>query len=451
MIVAAGNSSYVCSRIVRMSSGDVSAAIAGLQAGVDGLLAVPVEGLAPIELTSALEAMEVQRRRLEAVDQRLLAAASFGQPGLAAVLTSLLRVDPREARARVGRAVDLGPRRALTGEPLAPLLPVTADAVAAGVVSAAQVDVIVDCLERIPPGAPAAAGPVAERLLVEAARFEAPRQLRRTAAELLARLDPDGLEPVEDRAERRRSFTLVKKPDGTSSPRGSWTAELTAVWEAILDSLAAPQPAEAGVPDDRSPGQRRHDAMADAATRLLRSATLPAAGGSPVTVLATTTITDLTTAAETSGLALLGHGQVVSAKALLALAGEAEVLPVVFTDTGGILAYGTGRRLATRGQRLALAARDGGCSFPGCDRPAAWTEVHHVVEWIKGGTTDLDNLCLVCRFHHRNFEKFGWQVHIEGGVPLWTPPPWLDAEQRPRRNTAHHRPEIVFRQPTQAA
>src|SRR4051812_31628952 len=445
-----------------MSEGDATAAVAGLEAAVDGLLGVSADSLAATELASVLEAVEVQRRRLEAVDQRLLAAASmagvaaaFGQAGVADVLTSLLRIDPREARARVSRAVDLGPRRALTGERLAPLLPVTADAVAAGAVSAAQTDVIVDCLERIPPAAPAAAGPVAERLLVEAARFEAPRQLRRTAAELLTRLDPDGLEPIEDRADRRRSFTLATKPDGTSSPRGSWTAEVTAVWEAILDSLAAPQPAEDGMPDDRSPGQRRHDAMADAATRLLRSATLPAAGGSPVTVLATTTITDLTTAAEatpkTGGLALLGHGQVVSAKALLALAGEAEVLPVVFTDTGGILAYGTGRRLATRGQRLALAARDGGCSFPGCDRPAAWTEVHHVLEWINGGSTDLDNLCLVCRFHHRNFQKYGWQVHIEDGVPLWTPPPWLDAEQRPRRNTAHHRPDIVFRQPTQAA
>src|SRR3954454_4106734 len=246
-----------------MTSGDVSSAIAGLQAGVDGLLAVPVEGLAPTELTSALEAMEVQRRRFEAVDQRLLAAASSagvaascGQPGLAPVLTSLLRVDAREARARVGRAVDLGPRRALTGEPLEPLLPVTADAVGRGTVSGAQAEVIIECLERIPPSAPAAAGPVAERLLVEAARHEHPRLLRRTAAELLARLDPDGLEPVEDRAERRRGFTLVRKPDGTSSPRGSWTAELTALWEAILDSLAAPQPAEDGLPDDRSPAQR---------------------------------------------------------------------------------------------------------------------------------------------------------------------------------------------------
>src|SRR3954468_10495543 len=345
-----------------MSEGDVAAAVAQLRAGVDALLAAPGEGLAATELASVLEAVEVQRRRLEAVDQRLLAAAStagvaaaFGQAGVADVLTYLLRIDPREARARVSRAGDVGPRRALSGERLAPLLPVTAAAVARGAVSAAQVEVIVDCLERIPPAAPAA-GAGAGRVAGEAARFEAPRQLRRTAAELLTRLDPDGLEPVEDRADRRRSFTLVTKPDGTSTPRGSWTAEVTAVWEAILDSLAAPQPAEEGLPDDRSPAQRRHDAMADAATRLLRSDTLPAAGGSPVTVLATTTITELTTAVETaaeaSGLALLGHGEVVSAKALLALAGEAEVLPVVFTDIGGGLAFTAGRRLGT--PRLAL-------------------------------------------------------------------------------------------------
>src|SRR3954451_10166295 len=103
----------VSARIVRMSVGDGSAAVAQLRAGVDALLGAPVDGLAATELTSVLEAVEVQRRRLEAVDQRLLAAAStvgvaaaFGQAGVADVLTYLLRIDPREARARVGWAGD---------------------------------------------------------------------------------------------------------------------------------------------------------------------------------------------------------------------------------------------------------------------------------------------------------------------------------------------------------
>src|SRR3954465_5650480 len=89
--------------------------------------------------------------------------------------------------------------------------------------------------------------------------------------------------------------------------------------------------------------------------------------------------------------------------------------------------------------------------LPGCDRPAAWAEVHHVLEWAAGGPTDLDNMTLVCRFHHRNFDRLGWTVHIENGVPLWTPPAWIDPDRTPRRNTVHHRPDIVFRQPTQAA
>src|SRR3954454_10566914 len=122
-----------------MITGAVDEAVALLRAGVDALLAVPVEGLEAVECVRVVEAVEVQRRRLEAVDQRLLAGASaagvaslFGQPGLAGALASLLRIDVPEARRRVARAVDLGPRRALTGEPLPPILPLAAKAAAEG-------------------------------------------------------------------------------------------------------------------------------------------------------------------------------------------------------------------------------------------------------------------------------------------------------------------------------
>jgi hypothetical protein len=63
--------------------------------------------------------------------------------------------------------------------------------------------------------------------------------------------------------------------------------------------------------------------------------------------------------------------------------------------------------------------------------------VHHIVEWIKGGGTDLVNLCLLCGFHHREFAKRDWQVTIENGQPCWIPPPWIDPSQRPIRNTMH--------------
>ena len=126
-------------------------------------------------------------------------------------------------------------------------------------------------------------------------------------------------------------------------------------------------------------------------------------------------------------------------------------MPVVFDDAGGVLAHGRSERCATPAQRRALAARDGGCAFPGCERPPAWTEAHHVIPWIQGGLTDLDNLVLLCRHHHRNFESWGWQVRINAGRPEWLPPPWIDPHRQPRRNTAHHRPDITFRQPAVAS
>ena len=175
--------------------------------------------------------------------------------------------------------------------------------------------------------------------------------------------------------------------------------------------------------------------------RLLRSGELPDCGGVPVTILARTTIGELRTGA---GTAITGHGDPLALTRLLALSGDAELIPVICDQAGGVLTYGRGRRLATRGQRLALAARDGGCCFPGCDRPAAWTEVHHVTPWLEGGGTDLDNMCLLCRYHHRSFEKHGWQVVMTGGVPHWKPPAWLDHERRPIRNTTHHLTDIDF-------
>jgi hypothetical protein len=83
-----------------------------------------------------------------------------------------------------------------------------------------------------------------------------------------------------------------------------------------------------------------------------------------------------------------------------------------------------------------LIARDHGCSFPGCDRPPEWCERHHIREWVDGGTTDLNNLTLLCRYHHHNFASRGWTCQInDDGLPEWRPPRWLDPDQTPRINS----------------
>ncbi|GAB2483770.1 hypothetical protein GCM10027265_38850 [Jatrophihabitans fulvus] len=113
---------------------------------------------------------------------------------------------------------------------------------------------------------------------------------------------------------------------------------------------------------------------------------------------------------------------------------------------GTVLAYGRVRRNATGTQRKAMAARDGaGCCFPGCTRPLAWTQAHHIVRWEDGGRTDIDNMCLVCTYHHQLLDTGDWHVRMSSdGRPEWMPPRLLDPRRRPVRNDAHHPPDVRF-------
>jgi hypothetical protein len=88
-----------------------------------------------------------------------------------------------------------------------------------------------------------------------------------------------------------------------------------------------------------------------------------------------------------------------------------------------LLEVGRASRVVQPGQRLALAVRDGGCVFPDCARPLVWCEAHHLRHWLQGGPTDLANLALLCRAHHRAVHEGGWRLarHPDGRVTA-TPP-----------------------------
>lgn len=79
-----------------------------------------------------------------------------------------------------------------------------------------------------------------------------------------------------------------------------------------------------------------------------------------------------------------------------------------------ILDVSRATRVVPPALRRALTVRDGGCRFPGCDRPAVWTDAHHIWSWATGGPTALDNLILLCRAHHRAVHEGGWTI-ITGG------------------------------------
>jgi hypothetical protein len=87
------------------------------------------------------------------------------------------------------------------------------------------------------------------------------------------------------------------------------------------------------------------------------------------------------------------------------------------------LELGRTTRTVAPAQRNALVVRDGGCAFPGCDRPQGWCEAHHLRHWAHGGPTDLANLALLCWAHHRAVHEGGWQLQRDPDGRLQATPP----------------------------
>lgn len=79
---------------------------------------------------------------------------------------------------------------------------------------------------------------------------------------------------------------------------------------------------------------------------------------------------------------------------------------------GAVLNYGRKVRTAPEELWNAIVARDGGCRFPGCDRKPSWCDAHHIVWWTHGGLTNIDQLALLCRRHHRKLHKQGWHAKL---------------------------------------
>jgi len=393
---------------------------------------------------AAARSVETVRRRLASFDVPLVAELDrrpvVGRelaPSVAAFLSRLLGLSPREASRRVRHARELGSRQAVSGEVLPPVRPVLAAAVRDGSVNEEHVSVVLSTLRRLPAALPVSVVDEAEDFLTGWAREVDPAALRPIAARLLATLDPDGrLTDSADHA-RRRALHLVPGVDGMHRLVGDLDPTTAAVAASVLNSLSAPQPTEAGGPDDRTPAQRRHDALATVLKQALRAGELPQSGGVPATVLITVPGEQLATG---SGLVQTSTGQQLPVAEALRLAGQAD-LALVFTGAAGQpLDLYRARRLATPSQVVALIARDGGCTFPGCTRPPEWTEKHHIQPWSEGGFTNLENLALVCDYHHDHHLKYGWSITVQDGQPYWRPPAWKDPEQKPIRNHHFHPP-----------
>lgn len=104
----------------------------------------------------------------------------------------------------------------------------------------------------------------------------------------------------------------------------------------------------------------------------------------------------------------------------------------VTTDREGNPLYlGREQRLFSPAQRLTLAARDGGCIWPGCTLPASYTEAHHIDEYVADeGRTDVDRGVLLCRYHHMHIHAHGYKITRSGHGPFVLHPPPGDGPPR---------------------
>jgi hypothetical protein len=393
---------------------------------------------------------ETLRNRLPLVDHSLIAhaaatdlAETYCSSTLTRFLVQVLQLSPTEAASRVRAAAAVGPRTSMLGERLEPVLPRLAALQRAGAVSVEKVQIVERAMHKLTrPGLNPEAVDTAEQLLAQYAPVLAPVELRRYALSVVDAADPDGPEPIDDQQQHdRRHVELKQRRDGMWHLQGKLTNTVGAQLNAILDPLSKPRSTtmedEDGqttpIPDERPHGQRLHDGLDEACARLLKMADQPASGGTPASVIVTIGLEELL---DKAGLAETSDGSQLSADQLLRIADEADIWPTIINHNNIPLAMGRTRRIATPGQTMALHVRDAGCSFPGCTHPPSWCDRHHIRDWILGGLTDLDNLTLLCRYHHTHFLQKGWTCRINtDGLPEWVPPWWIDRNQRPQINT----------------
>jgi hypothetical protein len=443
-----------------MSSVAFDDAVAGygaLEAELDKLDAVDVEGLSTRECRDLLQRRQRVRRRLLAGDypliNRLAQGASAEELGgkLSHVLADDLRIYRHDALRLVEEATDLGPRRALTGEPLAPRLEYTAAGQREGRVGAEHVGIIRTFLAHLPCWVDEAKRADAERDLAEAAGRHRPDELKQLADHIDLCLNPDGTFSDADRARRRGVVLGSQGPDGMSRLSGWVNPELRAGLEAVLAKWAAPgmcnpadeNPVVDGAPgpeaidaDARSAAQRNHDALGAMVRATLMSGELGTHQGLPVTIVASAALEDLQAK---TGVARTAGGSVLPITDVLRMAAHAYNYLLVFDKAKRCELYrGRSTRLATPAQRLVLYATERGCTRPGCDVPAQWCQVHHVTDWARGGPTDIDNVTLACGPDNRLVDDDGWTTRKnDRGDTEWIPPPNRDHGQR-RSNTYFH-------------
>ena len=440
----------------------VLAAYDDLDAVFDRVLGLSFDALSHSEKLNLQNRMERNLRRAPTVQHRLINALAaeadpkaLGGTSLADVLSTRLRISKQDATRRIKQAELLGPRHALTGESLPPQLPNVAAVQARGQIGPEHLRIIEKFFDDLPAHIDCPTRDAAEAHLAEMAGGLGPTQFRAAADRLALVLNQDGDLPDDAERARRRYLTIEKQGiDGMSRIHGLLDPEARATIDAVFAKLAAPgmcnpedeapcvdgEPSQDAVHGDaRSQGQRNHDALKAMGRSVLASGELGRHNGLPATIIVSTTLQDLQSAA---GVAVTAGGSVLPMRDVIRLASQSHHYLVIYDEhTRELLYCGRAKRFATPGQRIVLHALDRGCTRPGCTAPGYWCQVHHIDGWAAAnGETNINELTLACGPDNRLVEEGGWTTRKrKDGRTEWIPPPHLDTGQS--RVNDYHQPE----------
>jgi hypothetical protein len=225
----------------------------------------------------------------------------------------------------------------------------------------------------------------------------------------------------DERAERtfaRRGLHVSPTLEGMVRVDGDLDPE---AGQTVITALRCLQDAwsRSSTPDVRTPAQRRADALGEICRGYLDSAERPVVAGERPHVTVTLDLASLEGRAGRRW-ELDDAGRITSQTARR-IACDAALSRVIVGPRSEPLEVGRRTAVVPPALRRAVIVRDGGCRFPGCDRPHAWCDAHHVEHWADGGETSLRNLVLLCRPHHRLVhQRFGLQ--LVDGRPVFRRP-----------------------------
>jgi hypothetical protein len=182
--------------------------------------------------------------------------------------------------------------------------------------------------------------------------------------------------------------------------------------EALEDGASTKSSEPEGPKDTRTPSQQRADALVLVAQFFLdhHDAVAKGKGGSINRAHVNITVDlDRLTNAHLTGNAETPYSiNGIDIWSVVQTCCDSSVARILTAGPSIVIDLGRETRVVPPALRKAVTKRDRTCRFPGCDMPATFTDVHHLNHWIRGGPTNRDNCCLLCRRHHTMIHKSAW-------------------------------------------